>query len=83
MEAGARGIVRKIVCYSYNMADTPKPMLYYVERYTGDESKSSEVSLDGYMVDVVTWVCAAKVFSTQGDVTKSKICDEIAQSLMI
>ena len=75
--------VRKIVCYSYDINDTPKPMLFYVERYTGDESKSSDVTLDAYMVDVVTWVCAGKVFSTQGDVTKSKMCDEIAQSLMI
>jgi hypothetical protein len=75
--------VRKIVCYSYDVADTPRPMLYYVERYEGDESKEAEVTLDGYMIDVVTWVCAGKVFAAQGDVNKGKLCDDNAASLMI
>ena len=74
--------VRKIVCYSYDNTSTPKPMLFYVERYDGDEDLTSDICLDGYMIDLVSWVCAGKVFAAQGDVTKGKLCDDNALALM-
>lgn len=68
---------RIITCYSYGIADTPSPTMLYVKRYDGN------AALDEYQTDIVTWVCAGRVFSAQGDINKSKICDENAAALMI
>lgn len=70
-----------IACYSYDInSGRPAPMLYYIKRFVD----SSETSLlDDYMIDAVSWVCAGKVFSAQGDINKAKTCDENAVSIMI
>lgn len=71
---------RQIVCYSFATVPTTKNG-YYVKRY--DSTVSDETGLSDYVIDVVSWVCAGKVFSAQGDVTRSKICDENAVALMV
>lgn len=68
---------RIITCYSYGIADTPSPTMRYVKRYDG------KVTLDEYQIDIVTWVCAGKVFATQGDVNKGQLCDNNASALMV
>lgn len=78
---GANG--RTITCYSYDTNTTPSPVMSYVERYNKDKDPSAEAGLDDYMVDLVSWVCAGRVFAAQGDMNKGKICDENAASLMI
>ena len=67
---------RIITCYSYDQADTPQPTMRYIKRF------SDESTLDDYQIDIVTWVCAGKVFAAQGDITKGKTCDENAVALM-
>lgn len=67
---------RIITCYSYGADGQPAPVLNYIKRY------DDEQNLDEYQIDVVTWVCAGKVFSVQGDAAKGKACDENALSLM-
>lgn len=74
---------REIVCYSYNTSDTPKPTLLYVKRYDNDKDTTEETDLDEYMTDLVSWVCAGKVFAAQGDINKGKICDDNAAALMV
>jgi hypothetical protein len=74
---------RDITCYSYSTDATPNPSLLYIKRYDNDKDTTAECGLDDYMIDLVTWVCAGRVFSAQGDVNKGKICDENAASLMI
>ena len=74
---------RIITCYSYGLDDTPSPSLQYIKRYDKDTEISQESGLDEYLIDIVSWVCAGKVFSSQGDVTRGKICDENASALMI
>ena len=74
---------RQIVCYSYSQTETPNPSLYYIKRYDNDRDTASETDLDEYMIDIVSWVCAGKVFASQGDNTRGKICDENAASLMV
>ena len=74
---------REITCYSYDIDATPSPEVLYIKRYDNDKDPSEETDLDGYMVDLVSWVCAGKVFAAQGDVNKGKICDDNAASLMI
>lgn len=74
---------RVITCYSYNSEDTPSPSLLYVKRYDSDKDITAETGLDDYMTDLVSWVCAGRVFAAQGDMNKGKICDENAASLMI
>lgn len=74
---------RCITCYSYESSESPNPTLRYVKRYMKDMNISEESDLDGYLVDIVSWVCAGKVFATQGDINKGKICDENAMALMI
>lgn len=78
---GANG--RTITCYSYASDKTPNPTLAYIKRYNNDKITTEETGLDDYMIDIVSWVCAGKVFSAQGDINKSKICDENALALMI
>lgn len=73
---------RQIICYSYDVDATAKPSLFYIKRYEGGDL-SAETGLDEYLTDLVSWVCAGRVFAAQGDVTKGKICDENASALMI
>lgn len=80
---GNNGLGRTITCYSYDSDATPKPTLIYIKRYDNDRDTTAETDLDEYMTDLVSWVCAGKVFAAQGDVNKGKICDENAASLMI
>ena len=79
----SNGAKRKITCYSYANNQTPNPSLLYIKRYDNDRDTYSETGLDGYMTDLVSWVCAGKVFAAQGDINKMKICDDNASSLMI
>ena len=83
MGRGSNG--RTITCYSYDTSEdtTPNPSLQYIKRYDNDRDTSAETDLDGYMIDLVSWVCAGKVFAAQGDTIKGKICDENASALMI
>lgn len=74
---------RTITCYSYDANVTPSPTMLYIKRYDNDKDASAETGLDGYMIDLVSWVCAGRVFAAQGDVNKGKICDENASALMI
>jgi hypothetical protein len=73
---------RTIVCYSYGSDDNVSPSMLYIKRYDS-ESMSDDANLDEYMVDVVSWVCAGKVFAAQGDIAKGKTCDENALALMV
>jgi hypothetical protein len=73
---------RVITCYSYSSSATIDPKFLYVKRYE-DDTMSASIDLDDYLTDLVSWVCAGKVFATQGDVTKGKICDENAAALMV
>ena len=73
---------RTITCYSYG-DDTPNPTMLYVKRYDNDKDTTEETDLDEYMTDLVSWVCAGKVFAAQGDINKGKICDENAAALMV
>lgn len=73
---------RAITCYSYGDA-TPDPTMLYVKRYDNDKDTTEETDLDEYMTDLVSWVCAGKVFAAQGDLNKGKICDENAAALMV
>lgn len=68
---------RIITCYSYDKEDKPRPTMTYVRQYYGNDL------LNEYLIDIVTWVCAGKVFAAQGDLNKGKLCDENAVSLMI
>lgn len=74
---------RVITCYSYESNVTPAPVLRYIKRYDNDKDTTAETGLDDYMIDLVSWVCAGRVFAAQGDMNKGKICDENAASLMI
>lgn len=76
---------RVITCYSYEYNEELKvsPSVLYVKRYDNDTDPTEETNLDEYMVDLVSWVCAGRVFAAQGDVNKGKICDENASALMI
>ena len=77
------GSGRVIRCYSYDASVTPSPSFLYIKRYDNDRDTSAETDLDAYMIDIVSWVCAGKVFAAQGDVNKGKICDENAAALMV
>lgn len=68
---------RVISCYSYAKDDTVKPDVRYVKRYT----EGSE--LDDYLSDIVTWVCAGRVFDSRGDINHSKMCSDNVASLMV
>lgn len=73
---------RVIMCYSYREDETPNPTMLYIKRYTNVDM-AGDVELDEYMTDLVSWVCAGRVFAAQGDINKGKICDDNASSLMI
>ena len=74
---------RTITCYSYDSNVPPAPKLLYVERFSDSKEMSATVNIDGYVADVVTWACAGKVFAAQGDINRSKVCDENASALML
>ncbi|MEE0237624.1 MAG: hypothetical protein UD961_15895 [Bacteroidales bacterium] len=74
---------RIITCYSFEKGYTLKPTILYVKRYNNDSDTYAETDLDGYMTDIVSWVCAGKVFAAQGDINKGKLCDENALALMV
>lgn len=73
---------RIISCYSYDTDDAVSPKMRYVKRYDL-KNPMVDTGLDEYLEDIVSWVCAGKVFATQGDITKGKICDDNASALMI
>ena len=74
---------RVITCYSYSPEDTPNPIMNYIKRYDVDKDITDETNLDDYMIDLVSWVCAGRVFAAQGDINKGKLCDENAAALMV
>lgn len=74
---------RKITCYSYPAKTGPQAVFLYIKRYDKSMDLGVEADLDDYMVDLVSWVCAGRVFVAQGDINKGKICDENASALMI
>lgn len=75
---------RKIYCYSYDFnVIAPDPSLLYIRRYNNDKDTSADTDLDDYLIDIVSWVCAGKVFASQGDVNKEKTCNDNALALMI
>lgn len=80
---GSNSSGRIITCYSYETDATPNLSFLYVKRYNNDEVATAETDLDGYMIDLVSWVCAGKVFAAQGDINKGKICDDNASALML
>lgn len=80
---GSSDTCRVIRCYSYDPTLSPSPTMLYIKRYDKDRETSSETDLDDYMIDIVSWVCAGKVFAAQGDAAKAKICDENALALMV
>lgn len=73
---------KTVTCYSYDAGDTPNLTVIYIPRYTG-YGLPEEITLDGYLTDIVSWLCAGKVFAAQGDMGKGKICDDNAAALMI
>lgn len=74
---------RNISIYSYSTYDIPEFSFCYVKRFTDASSVESSIELNDYMTDLVSWVCAGRVFAVQGDVNRGKICDENAAALMI
>ena len=74
---------RIITCYSFDANDMPNPSLNYIKRYNNNSDTMADTDLDEYMIDLVSWVCAGKVFAAQGDINKGKICDENAAALMV
>lgn len=74
---------RLITCYSYRPTDVPNPSVRYIKRFEGDLDVYSDIVIDDYLADIVTWVCAGKVFASQGDITKGKTCDDNAVALMV
>ena len=73
---------RVISCYSYAKDDVVQPKVHYVKRFTSGNIDAT-ISLDSYLTDIVTWVCAGKVFDVRGDINNSKVCNDNAASLMI
>lgn len=68
---------RIISCYSFDADQDPQATMSYIHRFDGDF-----VDFDEYLAEVVTWACAGKVFSAQGDITKSQACDANAVAIM-
>lgn len=81
---GRNSSSRVIRCYSLEQNETVAPTGLYIERYDSDKSDTTvEVGLDDYLIDIVSWTCAGRVFTAQGDINKGKVCDENAASLMV
>lgn len=71
---------RVIYVYSYDNNTMPFMSITYVTRFT---DVSNDIELDEYMADIVSWVCAGRVFAVQGDANRGKICDDNAIALMV
>lgn len=71
---------RVIYVYSFEKDITPLMSLTYVKRFT---DTVNDIDLDDYMSELVSWVCAGRVFAVQGDINRGKICDENAAALMV
>lgn len=71
---------RVIYVYSFEKDITPLMSLTYVKRFT---DTVNDIELDDYMSELVSWVCAGRVFAVQGDINRGKICDENAAALMV
>jgi hypothetical protein len=71
---------RVIYVYSFEKDITPLMSLTYVKRFT---DTVNDIELDDYMSELVSWVCAGRVFAVQGDINRGKICDDNAAALMI
>jgi hypothetical protein len=74
---------REISLYSYHPSDIPNRSVLYIKRYNNEQDTTADTDLDDYLIDVVSWTCAGKVFAAQGDINKGKICDENAAAIMI
>ena len=73
---------RIITCYSFGPNDDPQTVMSYLERFEGID-KNASVELDDYLINIVTWACAGKVFAAQGDTVKAQTCDTNAAALMV
>lgn len=73
---------KSISCYSFASGAKPSITLNYIKSYTGS-GMTSNISLDDYVINIVSWVCAGKVFGAQGDINKNKICNDNAIALMV
>lgn len=65
-----------ITIYSFEKSSNYTITLTYIPRYSGDDISNE------FIIDVVSWLCAGKVFAAQGDTVKEKICDENAVALL-
>lgn len=72
---------RVITCYSYHADSAPQLECQYIQRFDG--GTNDDIDLDDYMAELVSWVCAGRVFAVQGDINRGKICDENAAALMV
>lgn len=73
---------KKIYCYSFASGSNPSITFNYIKRYT-NKNASGDVNLDEYATDIVSWVCAGKVFAARGDINNNKICNDNAVALMV
>lgn len=73
---------RIITCYSFSASVTPAPSFSYIQRYVKN-TMNADAGLSDYLIEIVSWVCAGRVFAVQGDINRSKMCDENASALMI
>lgn len=73
---------RIVTCYSYDSNSSPAPVMRYIKRYDNGSDTMADVCLDEYLIDIVSWVCAGKVFAALGDSDRVKLCDVNAVSLM-
>lgn len=76
-----------VIVYSFPsdavLTDSTKATaFYYVPRVDGLASDYIP-ELDNYITDIAAWVCAGKVFTTQGDAQRGAACVQNAQSLMV
>lgn len=65
-----------ITIYSFEKSSSYTITLTYISRYSGGDISNE------FIIDVVSWICAGKVFAAQGDTVKGKTCDENAIALM-
>lgn len=72
-----------IKCYSFDPADNASVIMTYIPRFNEELGLSVNIKIDTYLSDIVSWICAGKVYSSRGDAANSKICDENALALMV
>lgn len=73
---------RIIKCFSYDEEDTPDLTVFYVKRYDSTDM-DADMEFDDYIIDIISWTCAGRVFAAQGDTSRGQICDTNAAALMI